>query len=66
MEWDTRLKKPLLLGGGGTVPGVLLVLEDQGGAVMRWNYKELSPTLRSTMNHHEPIVVLKNDNDSNT
>ena len=37
---------------------IILVLEDQGGEVMHWNYNELSPTIRSNMKHHEPIVLL--------
>ena len=61
MEWDTRLKKPQLLGGGGTVPGILLVLDDQGGGCIRWNYNELSPALRARMNGHPPVVVMENE-----
>lgn len=48
--------------GGGNVPLILIVLEDQGGGVMHWNYKELSPTLRAQMDGHPPVVVIKDDN----
>lgn len=37
---------------------ILLVLNDQGGGVMYWNYDEKVATLRSEMKHHEPIVLL--------
>ena len=46
---------------GGQIPGILMVLNDQGGGYIKWNYEELSPTLRSQMNHHEPIVVIENE-----
>lgn len=49
---------------GGQIPGILIVLEDQGGGCIKWNYKEISPTLRSQMNGHQPIVVLKNETDN--
>lgn len=62
MEWDTRLKKPQLLeGGGGTVPGILLVLDDQDGAVINWNKKEISPTIRAQDHGHPPIVVIEDE-----
>ena len=44
---------------GGQIPGILIVLEDQGGGVIRWNFKEISPTIRSQMNGHPPVVVLE-------
>ena len=28
---------------------------------MSWNYDELSPSLRNQMKHHEPIVVIDED-----
>lgn len=31
---------------------------------MSWNYDELSPSLRNQMKHHEPIVVVKEDEDT--
>lgn len=40
---------------------ILITLNDQGGAVMSWNYDELSPSLRNQMKHHEPIVVVEED-----
>lgn len=43
------------------LPAVLITFEDQGGAIMRWNYKELSPTLRASLNGHPPIVVIDNE-----
>lgn len=43
---------------------ILITLNDQGGAVMSWNYDELSPSLRNQMKHHEPIVVVEEDEDT--
>jgi hypothetical protein len=37
---------------------ILITLNDQGGAVMNWNYDELAATLRAEMSSHPPIVVL--------
>lgn len=42
-----------------TMREILLVLEDQGGAFIRWNYKELSPSLRAQMDGHPPVVVVR-------
>ena len=49
---------------GRNAPAMLIVLEDQGGAFIRWNYQELSPTLRAQMDGHPPIVVIGNETDS--
>lgn len=46
--------------GGNNIPMVLLVLEDQGGAVINWNHRQLSPTLRAQEHGHPPVVVLDN------
>lgn len=54
-------KAPTLRGGGGTVPGILLVLDDQGGAVINWNKKEISPTIRAQDHGHPPIVVIEDE-----
>lgn len=40
---------------------LLIVLNDQGGAVMNWNFKELAATLRAEMSSHPPIVVIEDD-----
>lgn len=40
---------------------ILMVLNDQGGGVMQWHNEEISPTLRQQMKHHEPIVVISDD-----
>lgn len=37
---------------------ILITLNDQGGAVMSWNYNELADCLRANTKHHEPIVVV--------
>lgn len=37
---------------------ILITLNDQGGAIMRWNYNELSDTLRAEMKSHPPVVVV--------
>ena len=37
---------------------VLITLNDQGGAVMNWNYNELAATLRAEMSSHPPVVVV--------
>lgn len=44
---------------------ILIVLNDQGGAAMNWNYKGISATLRASMNSHYPIVVIENEADNN-
>lgn len=46
--------------GGGNVP-LILVLEDQGGAVINWNEQELSPTLRAQDHGHQPVIVIENE-----
>lgn len=33
------------------------------GGIIQWDTKDISPTLRSQMNHHEPIVVLQDDDE---
>lgn len=43
---------------------ILITLEDQGGAVMNWNYNELSPTLRAEMKQHLPVIVLEEEHES--
>ena len=40
----------------------ILVLNDQGGAVMNIAY-DVTATLRADMKHHEPIVVLQDDDE---
>lgn len=42
-----------------------MTVNDQGGGVIQWDTKDISPTLRSQMKHHEPIVVLEQYDDSN-
>lgn len=44
---------------------ILITLNDQGGAVMQWNYDELASTLRAEMKHHYPIVVIEEDDEDN-
>ena len=44
---------------------ILIVLEDQGGAVIHWNYDQLSPTIRAQTHDHLPIVVLDNGQENN-
>ena len=45
---------------------ILITLDDQGGASIGWNYKELSPALRHDMKHHEPTVVLEHGETENS
>lgn len=41
---------------------ILITLNDQGGGVMEWNYKELAATLRASMSSsHPPVVVIEDD-----
>lgn len=41
-------------------PKIMITLNDQGGAVMSWNYAELASTLRAEMSSsHPPVVVLQ-------
>lgn len=42
---------------------ILMTVNDQGGGVIQWDAKGISPTLRSQMKHHEPIVVLQDDDE---
>lgn len=42
-----------------------MTVNDQGGGVIQWDTKDISPTLRSQMKHHEPIVVLEIHEDEN-
>lgn len=60
---------------GGVSPGkvirqcrymtkILMTVNDQGGGVIAWNYEEVAPTLRSQTKHHEPIVVLRNETET--
>lgn len=54
---------------GGNVPLIVEIhdVEDTdslgrpGGAVMHWNCKELSPTIRAQDHGHPPVVVLKDE-----
>ena len=46
-------------------PRILITLNDQGGAVMSWNYEELAATLRAQMTGHPPVVVITKDESSN-
>lgn len=41
-----------------------MTVNDQGGGVIAWNYEEIAPTLRQQMKHHEPIVVLQNETET--
>ena len=43
--------------GGNNVP-VLLVVNDQGGGVIRTEKDNISPTLRAEMHQHPPTVVM--------
>lgn len=43
---------------------ILMTVNDQGGGVIAWNYEEIAPTLRQQMKHHEPIVVLQNETET--
>ena len=45
---------------------ILITLNDQGGAVMEWNYNELAATLRAHMASHPPVVVIEDDGLRNT
>lgn len=45
--------------GGGNVPIILLVLDDQGGGIIQWNFKEKTGCLRANTKHHEPVVVIE-------
>lgn len=40
---------------------ILITLNDQGGGAMEWNYKELAATLRESSRHHEPIIVIEDE-----
>ena len=40
---------------------ILITLEDQGGAFIRWNTKEVVPTLRESLHGHPPIVVMEDE-----
>lgn len=40
---------------------ILITLNDQGGAVMSWNYNELASTLRAEMSSHPPVVVIEDE-----
>ena len=42
---------------------ILIVLNDQGGGAIDWNYEEVSPALRREMRHHEPTVVIEDEDD---
>ena len=42
---------------------ILMTVNDQGGGVIQWDTNGISPTLRSQMKHHEPIVVLQEDDE---
>ena len=42
---------------------LILVLNDQGGAVMSWDYGCVVSTLRREMKHHEPIVLIEEDDE---
>ena len=44
---------------------ILMVLNDQGGGVIQWNYDEISPALREQMKHHEPTVVIRYEETNN-
>ena len=44
----------------------MITLNDQGGASINWNYEERVDCLRANMRHHEPIVVLENEQPDNT
>ena len=44
--------------GAVSVPKIALTLNDQGGAVMNWNFRELAGTLRAEMTGHPPSVVI--------
>ena len=46
--------------GGSNVP-IILVLNDQGGAVINWSKEELSPTIRAQDHGHPPVVVIENE-----
>ena len=49
--------------GGSNVP-IILVLNDQGGAVINWSKEELSPTIRAQDHGHPPVVVMEDEADS--
>ena len=41
---------------------ILITLNDQGGGVMEWNYKELAATLRASMSSsHPPLIVIEDE-----
>ena len=44
---------------------ILMVLNDQGGGVIQWNYDEISPALREQMKHHEPTIVIRYEGTAN-
>ena len=48
--------------GGGNVP-LVLVVEDQGGAVIRWSADDVSPPLRAQEHGHQPLLVMDEDAD---
>ena len=45
---------------------ILITLNDQGGGVMEWNYKELAATLRAQMGSSHPPIVVITDGENNT
>ena len=57
--------------GGGNVPLILELTDEEdtdnfkwpGGGVLSWNYQELAATLRAEMGIHQPIVVVKCEDD---
>ena len=49
-----------------TMMKLLMIVNDQGGAWIQCDESDISPTLRSQMKHHEPLVVLKENEDEDT
>ena len=45
---------------------LLMIVNDQVGAWIQCDESDISPTLRSQMKHHEPLVVLKENEDEDT
>ena len=42
---------------------LMIILNDQGGAVMHWSCNGISNTLRAQDHGHPPVVVIKNEED---
>lgn len=42
---------------------ILIMLNDQGGGCMAWNYEELADTLRAQTHGHLPMIVITDEDE---